>query len=150
MLLGEAEGLVGDLRGYGDQPGAPRGDLGVVLLECAQGDVAVRAPGAAVEGQDHGARGEQVVQGHRPAGRGGQAEARGPVADGERTVGLPGVGQLLAGPSHDLPYLGGDLLLTGLVEGAEFGVEAGHDVSLLPVDGWVLRAGRRVMRGHLS
>lgn len=95
VLLGEGEGLVGVLRREMATGWAPRA---VMTSWCCWRAVAVRAPGAAVEGQHHRAVGEQVVQGHALPGRRGQGEARGLRADGQGMVGLAGVGQLLSRP----------------------------------------------------
>jgi hypothetical protein len=123
--LGQGEGLVGDLRGDGDEAGSPCGDLVVVLLEGAQGDVAVRAPGATVERQHDRAAREQTGQADGLTGRRRQAEEGGLSADAECAVCLTGVGEFLAGSAHDLSCLVGDLLLAGCVEGVQLGVE-GH------------------------
>src|SRR3546814_9362312 len=66
------------------QPAAQRDDIGQHALIGAQLDVAVGAPAAAVEGDDHRAAAQQAGQGYRAAPGVGQGEIGGSRSE-ERT-----------------------------------------------------------------
>ena len=84
MALGQGQRLVGRLRRDGDQRRAGGADVGQRGLEGRELQVAVRAPGAAVEDQHHGAVGEQVVERELAATRVRKPERRGAIAGAQR------------------------------------------------------------------
>ena len=120
LLLG-GESLVGRLRAESDQGGAEGLDLVDGLGEGPQGKVAVRAPAAAVVGQDDGrAAAEQRVERHGLALGVGQRERLDLGA--QRRRGRGEAGRESGGRGVDgFDHLGRGLGAERLLEGGEFG-----------------------------
>ncbi len=113
VLFDLLAGLVRHLRGYRHQPRPLPFDVRQCLVQGAQLQVAVRAPGAPVEDEDDRPPRQEVGQAYLPTEGVGQAEVRGLVPDLETRLGHSG-GQVLRGAFYDLAVFGAEGRDTGL------------------------------------
>lgn len=102
VLLGRGQAVVGQLGSQSDKSNTPGLVLVKVTLQVLEGDVAVGAPLAAVEGDEKRAIGEQVVARHLLAGGIAQAERGEFVANLDSVLGLEELNKVLDGGSDGL------------------------------------------------